>query len=123
MSERIGHTGFEQGEDSIVKPFSEDTARMIDEEVRVIIDQNVKKTRELLNKYRDQIEALANALLEKERVTHTDLVEILGERPFEGSESYNRYKDHQEELALEAETSEASETKINDEKNEDEPVQ
>jgi len=53
MNDRIGHTGYQQGEDSILKPFSEDTNRMIDQEVRTIIDQNVEKTRALLTKYRD----------------------------------------------------------------------
>ena len=98
---------------------------MIDQEVRTIIDQNVEKTRTLLTKYRDQVEALANALLEKERVTHADLVAILGERPFEGSESYTRYREHQDELALEAESSQGDEESKSEEKNDDdeEPAQ
>jgi hypothetical protein len=43
------------------------------------------------------VEALALRLIEKERVVHKDLVEILGERPFEARESYAKYIQHEAE--------------------------
>ena len=42
------------------------------------------------------MKALAEALMEKERVVHKDLVELLGERPFEAKEGYRKYQNEVE---------------------------
>lgn len=97
MSERIGYMSFSQtgGEESpfAPKPYSEDTARIIDEEVKVLINEVRVKTRALLEEKHVQLEEIAQALLKKEILSAKDLVEILGERPYGSS-----YSDAMEEL-------------------------
>lgn len=87
MSERIGYVSFNisgRSKDTPVfsKPYSEETARIIDEEVRLIIDGVRKKARKVLEQYSKELESLAQALLEKEVLGPKDLVEILGKRPY-----------------------------------------
>ena len=86
MSERIGYVSFNmsrEGNDSPVfsKPFSDETARIIDEEVKSIIDDVRAVARELLEEHREQLDDMAQALLKQEVLGPKDLVEILGKRP------------------------------------------
>ncbi len=86
MSERIGYVSFNvsgRSKDSPVfsKPYSDETARIIDEEVKRIIDEVRTKAREVLEQYSEELESLAQALLEKEVLGPKDLVALLGERP------------------------------------------
>lgn len=63
------------------KKYSEHTARQIDEAVRSIIQRNYQRTLDLLKKYEDKLEVMAETLLEKEVLNHHDLREMLGDRP------------------------------------------
>jgi len=86
MSERIGYVSFNlsgKGKDGPVfdKPYSDETARIIDEEVKSIIDEVRKAARKLLEDHADKLESMAQALLEKEVLGPKDLVGLLGERP------------------------------------------
>ena len=86
MSERIGNVSFnlsKQNEERPLfdKPYSDETARAIDEEVKSIIDTVRAEARELINEKRDLVDRMAHALLEHEVLGPSDLVEILGERP------------------------------------------
>mgnify|MGYP000547621815 FL=1 len=105
MSEKLGVVGYNMDEEAFSKPFSEDTNRIIDEEVRAIVGQCLEMTRTLLSEKKELVGALAERLKEKERVTHKELVEILGQRPFEQDEEYNKYvnEEEQEEKEQEAE--------------------
>lgn len=87
MSESIGLTSYSVNE----RYYSEHTKDMLDSEVRAIINKCMLKTRELLSEKRDLVVKLAERLIEKEGVVHTDLVEILGPRPFEQSEEYKKF--------------------------------
>jgi cell division protease FtsH len=94
MSERIGPISFNisgRGEDRPVfdKPYSDVTARMIDEEVGVIIKEARERAHALLAKHRDELDRMAQALLEKEVLGPKDLVEILGPRPHGGYVAYD----------------------------------
>jgi len=87
MSERVGYVSFnlsgQYGEQAFFdKPYSEETARLIDEEVRRIINEVRERARQILEEKRDKLEALARRLLEKEVLGPRDLVEILGPRPY-----------------------------------------
>ncbi len=86
MSERIGYVSFNLSnrDDSprFDKPYSDDTARVIDEEVKVIIDGIRDRARALLEDKRPQLEEMAQALLKKEVLGPKDLVDILGPRPY-----------------------------------------
>jgi AFG3 family protein len=67
-------------EASFQKPFSEDTARLIDLEVRKLIEQAHDRTNEILQQKRSQLDSLAQLLLEKEIVYKEDMERILGKR-------------------------------------------
>lgn len=63
------------------KKYSDRTAERIDEAVQQIIEDNYRKTIELLEKHRKQLDQMAEALLDKEVLNHLDLREMLGDRP------------------------------------------
>ncbi|NND70029.1 MAG: ATP-dependent zinc metalloprotease FtsH [Rhodothermales bacterium] len=93
MSERVGYVSFNVSgsNDSPMfeKPYSDYTARVIDEEVRLLIDQSRQRARQLLEEKRDKLEEMAQALLQKEVLGPRDLVEILGQRPHGEYVAYN----------------------------------
>ena len=64
------------------KPYSEETAQVIDKEISKIIENQYDRACALVTKYQDELTTLAERLLEKEVIFKDDLVEILGERPF-----------------------------------------
>ncbi|KAF4623184.1 hypothetical protein D9613_002097 [Agrocybe pediades] len=66
------------------KPFSEKTAEMLDFEVRKMITTAYERTRTLLRDHRDDVEKVAQLLLEKEVITREDMIRMLGKRPFVG---------------------------------------
>ena len=90
MSEKVGYVSFnmsgKQDQPVFSKPFSEDTARTIDDEVRAIIADVRAQTRALLTERADRLEALAQALLDKEVLNENDLRVILGPRPYKKPE-------------------------------------
>ena len=60
------------------KPFSEETAKIIDEEVLKIIMQCHEEALHLLNKYRRELDLLANALLENETLDEQEILKVTG---------------------------------------------
>merc|ERR1711997_871753 len=72
------------------KPYSEKTAELIDEEAMALVKKAYTDTIDLLTKYKDKVSALAATLLEKETIGHEDIVEVLGERPFQ-NDAYKAY--------------------------------
>ena len=84
MTERVGNVSFNDpnGDYRFQRPYGEDTARAIDEEVRKIIDEAYTRTKEMLLDKRDELERVAQALLEKEIIFRSDLVDLIGARPF-----------------------------------------
>lgn len=85
MNEKVGNVSFydPSSENSFTKPYSEETSRLIDEEVRKLIEDAYLKTKELLTEKREQVEKLAEALLEKEVLFQSDVENLIGKRPFE----------------------------------------
>jgi len=86
------------------KPYSEETAQVIDKEISKIIEEQYDRACDLVAKNQDKLTALAERLLEKEVIFKDDLVEILGERPFPD-------KSAEAEAAAQNNADEASETK------------
>lgn len=84
LNKRIGNRSYydSQGENSFTKPYSEETARVIDEEVSKIIEKAYEQAKDILTKNRSKLDALAAKLLEREVIFKDDLEEILGKRPF-----------------------------------------
>ncbi len=71
-----------QNEYGFSKPYSEETARKIDQEISKIIEEQYKRAVELLNKNKDKLIELAERLLEKEVIFKDDLEKIFGKRAF-----------------------------------------
>ena len=85
MNDKIGNISYydPQQENTFTKPYSDETARLIDEEVRKLIDVAYEKTKQLLTEKKGDVEKLANALLEKEVLFQSDVEALIGKRPFE----------------------------------------
>jgi cell division protease FtsH len=85
MNDKVGNISFfdPQQENTFTKPYSEETSRMIDEEVRKLIEAAFEKTKKLLIDKREQVEKLAEALLEKEVLFQSDVEALIGKRPYE----------------------------------------
>jgi AFG3 family protein len=96
MSKKIGYLFFEDDGGSgqqpqFQKPFSEETARNIDSEVRRIVDDAYKKCRDLLTEKKEQVGLVAEELLRKEMLVRDDLVRLLGPRPFGDNQEFAKY--------------------------------
>lgn len=85
MNEKVGNISFydPQQENTFTKPYSDETAKLIDEEVRKLIDEAYERTKKLLIEKKADVEKLANALLEKEVLFQSDVEVLIGKRPFE----------------------------------------
>jgi cell division protease FtsH len=94
MNDKVGNLSFydpEKSEYAMTKPYSEVTARIIDEEVKKIIDHSYERTCNLLKEKRQDLDNLAKALLEKEIIFQDDLERILGKRPFAQLTTYQSF--------------------------------
>jgi cell division protease FtsH len=86
MNDKLGnisyHDSSAQQEYTMTKPYSDETARLIDEEVRALILTQYTRTKELLSKHTAHLHALAEELLKKEVLYKDDLERLIGKRPF-----------------------------------------
>ncbi len=85
MNDKIGNVSFydPSQENAFQKPFSEETGKIIDEEVRKMIDAAYHRTLALLQERKAEVEKLAQALLTREVLHKSDVEELIGNRPFE----------------------------------------
>ena len=95
MNDKIGLLSYPPEDGRIDKPYSEDTARLIDTEVRELVDRSYKRTRQIMMEKKDLVEKMAQALLEKEVLNLEQLEALLGRRPFNveglGQRNIDRY--------------------------------
>ena len=89
LNERIGNRSYydSRGDQMFTKPYSEETSRIIDEEVGKIIDGAYNRAKEILQSNFDKLSALADSLLTNEVIFREDVERILGERPFQKPET------------------------------------
>lgn len=96
FSAKVGLLSFPPREDALEmsKPYSNETAAMIDTEVREWVFRAYERTLELIKEHRDHISEIAELLLEKEVLHQDDLTRVLGVRPFTADEptNYDRFK-------------------------------
>ncbi len=85
MNEKIGNISYydPNQENVFTKPYSEETSKMIDQEVRNLIDEAYVRTKKLLTEKRGEVELLAKELLKKEVLFKSDVETLIGKRPFE----------------------------------------
>ncbi|MFM9022070.1 MAG: AAA family ATPase, partial [Sediminibacterium sp.] len=85
MNSKVGNVSFYDpaNENTFTKPYSEETGKLIDEEVREIIDAAYDRTLRLLQEKKNEVEILARELLSKEVLHKSDVEQLIGKRPFE----------------------------------------
>jgi AFG3 family protein len=85
MNDKVGNISYydPNQENTFTKPFSEETGKMIDEEVRKLITQAYIRTKELLTQKKGEVELLAKELLKKEVLFKSDVEALIGKRPYE----------------------------------------
>ncbi len=67
---------------SFAKPYSEETSRVIDEEVKKLIAEQYQRAKDILNQHLDGMKELASILIEKEVIFADDVERIFGKRPW-----------------------------------------
>jgi len=85
LNDRIGNISYydSQGRESFQKPYSEETARIIDEEVSKLIESQYQRALQILSENKDKLTQLAEKLLSAEVIFKEDLEEIFGKRPWD----------------------------------------
>ena len=84
MSEKVGNVSFydPQQESTFTKPYSEETGKLIDNEVRSLVEQAYKRTLHLLSEKKNEVEKIALALLDREVLHQQDVEDLIGKRPY-----------------------------------------
>ncbi len=83
MNEKVGNVSFYgMSQDNFGKPYSDDTATLIDEEVRSMIDVQYERAQALLTERRNELNMLAKTLLESEVILKSDVERLIGKRPY-----------------------------------------
>ncbi len=94
MNDKIGNVSFydsKQSDYNFTKPYSEHTAETIDKEVKALVEQAYERTKNLLTDKNEQLEIIAQELLEKEIIFQSDLERLIGKRPFEQETTYQQF--------------------------------
>jgi AFG3 family protein len=88
LNDEIGNITYydSSGNDSFVKPYSEETGRKIDNEISKMIEIQYVRALKILEDNKEKLTILAELLLEKEVIFKDDLLKIFGERPFKFEE-------------------------------------
>ncbi len=96
MSDKVGNISYydPQAENQFSKPYSDETAKIIDEEVRRLIDEAYTRTKNLLRERKGEVERLAEELLEKEVLFQSDVEALIGPRPYEEKKPLSVEDDH-----------------------------
>ncbi|HOY32389.1 MAG TPA: ATP-dependent zinc metalloprotease FtsH [Bacteroidales bacterium] len=101
LNERVGNLSYYdssgQQEYALSKPYSETTAQVIDEEVSKIVESVYRRAKKIIEDNKQNVEALAMLLLEKEVIFREDVEHIFGKRQFKDSH-------HIEEVARDIES-------------------
>ena len=85
LNDKVGNVTYYdssgQGEYNFTKPYSEKTAQIIDEEIKIIIETQYKRAISIIEENTDKLTTLAEALLEDEVIFKENLLKIFGDRP------------------------------------------
>jgi cell division protease FtsH len=101
LSDKVGNLTYYdssgQSEYGFTKPYSEQTAELIDKEISDIIEKQYKRAIELLENNKDKLTELAEVLLDKEVIFKDNLEKIFGKRPYDKPESISEIITEEEE--------------------------
>ena len=89
LNEKIGNVTYYdssgQSEYSFSKPYSDETAKTIDEEISILIEGQYERAIKILEENKDKLNQLADILIEKEVIFKDDLEAIFGKRTFDSN--------------------------------------
>lgn len=94
MSKKVGFVNYAdtRSSDDLTKPFSDETNKIIDDEIERIVKSCHKRCHELLKEKEKEVELVAQELLKKEFITREDMIRLLGKRPFpENNDAFDKY--------------------------------
>ena len=91
MNDKVGNISYydPQQENTFTKPFSEETGKMIDEEVRKLIESAFVRTKALLTQKKNEVEILAKELLKREVLFQSDVEALIGKRTYKKKKASN----------------------------------
>ena len=122
LNDKLGNITYydSSGQDAygFTKPYSEETAQLIDQEISKLIESQYQRAIELIEEKKDKLTLLAKRLLEKEVIFKDDLEEIFGKRPYETAKTVEELK---AENAVEESVIENTETNSEDVDQENSP--
>jgi AFG3 family protein len=96
MNEKVGQLSY-QAEDNQnafggnERHYSDSVAEAMDDEARSIVQDAYERTINLIQEHKDDVAKVATLLLEKETITHDDIYELVGPRPFVHDTAYQQY--------------------------------
>ncbi|MEL6124453.1 MAG: ATP-dependent zinc metalloprotease FtsH, partial [Bacteroidota bacterium] len=83
MNNEVGNVSFYgMSQDQWSKPYSDDTATLIDDQVRGLVENQYQRAQQLLLDKIDELHILAKQLLEKEVLVKSDVEKLIGPRPY-----------------------------------------
>ncbi|KAF8470580.1 peptidase family M41-domain-containing protein [Kalaharituber pfeilii] len=91
MSPTVGTLYFDNADEKLHKPFSEETGKKIDAEVRRIVDEAYQRCRNLLEEKKELIGIIAEELLKKEVLGREDMVRLIGKRPWDDPKDFEKF--------------------------------
>jgi AFG3 family protein len=87
MNEKVGQVSFYgMTNETYQKPYSEDTSKVIDQEVRSMVNSQYERAKKLLQERKHELEVIAQALLEKEVLLKSDVERLIGPRPYKNND-------------------------------------
>ncbi len=96
MNKKVGNVSFHgMSQDQFNKPYSDDTATLIDDEVRNLVEEQYQRAQDLLSKYSRELHILAKELLSKEVLVKSDLDTLIGPRPWPEQAPFKAAEDAQ----------------------------
>ena len=114
LNDKIGNISYYdssgQSEYNFGKPYSEHTAKTIDEEISKIVENQYQRAIRILTENRDKLEALADKLIEKEVIFREDLEEIFGKRAWEPEVAETSKEEEQNPIPAENSTPPVTDT-------------
>jgi cell division protease FtsH len=103
MNEKLGNVSYydPQQENTFQKPYSEETGKMIDEEVRKLIETAFERTKKLLTERKQEVETIAQALLKREVLFKSDVEALIGKRPYDNKKALD-FVDNPKEAVIDS---------------------